>query len=155
VRCKNEIKKPFQTPPICDKIILERISLNPAIFISHSSRSTRPERLLLKKAVLVLKAKEWLKQAQGINERLAALIKTNADNDMIQPLKQARSEILKVIAQVDNHILATLLIEHYINSKKWDDVARIIHYSSSYTLKTLHPRALNEISKILHGGLEA
>ncbi len=102
-----------------------------------------------------MKAREWLKQAQGINERLAALDKTGADDDAIQPLKNMLSEFLNVIAQVDNHILATLLIERYINSKKWDDVARIIHYSSSYTLKTLHPRALKEISKILSGGLEA
>ncbi len=96
-----------------------------------------------------MEAREWLQQARGINERLVALIKTGADNDMIQPLKQMRTEILNVIAQVDNHILATLLIERYINSRKWDEVANIIHYSSSYTLKTLHPKALKEISKIL------
>ncbi len=147
IKLQTIMKNPFHTSLICVKIIKK------AIFPFLRSGTAGA-----KKAVRILGAKEWLQHARGINERLAALSKTGADNDMIQPLKQKRSEFLNVIAQIDDHILATLLIERYINSRKWEDVASSIHYSSSYTLKILHPKALDEISKILHahiGGLGA
>ncbi len=90
--------------------------------------------------------KEWLSRAQGISGRIAASAAAGMDT---QALKQIRAEIMGVISRVDNHVLATLLIERYVNNKPWKKVALIIHYSQAYTQKTLHPKALQAAKQAL------
>ncbi len=92
---------------------------------------------------------KWLLRAKGINERINALQEAGEDDESIKELKQIQSEVLAVIAQVQDHVLATLLIERYVNAKKWDEIAEAIHYSFSHTEKTLHKKALKEVAGIL------
>ncbi|WP_462385246.1 DUF1492 domain-containing protein [Intestinibacillus massiliensis] len=63
----------------------------------------------------------------------------------IDELNRIRTEILHVIRGVQDSTLATLLIEYYINSKTWEQVAVVLNYSYSQVVKYLHPTALREI----------
>lgn len=51
-----------------------------------------------------------------------------------------------MINKIDDSMLRTLLIERYINNKKWDDVADSINYSWSQTHRN-HKKALEAVYK--------
>ncbi len=58
------------------------------------------------------------------------------------------AEITRVIGQVDDNILATILTEYYVNDRSWDEVADVINYSSRNVAR-LHKRALAQVQRVL------
>lgn len=76
-----------------------------------------------------------------------AALSAEAD-EQIKQLETVRAEILRVIRQVEDNTLATLLTEYYVNNKTWEEVAAAMHYSWRWTRK-LHDRALTLIESIL------
>lgn len=70
-----------------------------------------------------------------------AVLSAEAD-EQIRQLETVRAEILRVIRQVEDHTLATLLTEYYVNNKTWEEVAAALHYSYSHVTHNLHPEAL-------------
>ncbi|WP_087064159.1 hypothetical protein [Intestinibacillus massiliensis] len=84
------------------------------------------------------------------DEKNAAYIELCEEIDrQIDELNRIRAEILHVIRGVQDSTLATLLIEYYINSKTWEQVAVAIHYSYSDTVQKKHPKALRTIEQIV------
>lgn len=85
------------------------------------------------------------------DEKNAAYIELCEEIDrQIDELNRIRTEILHVIRGVQDSTLATLLIEYYINSKTWEQVAVAIHYSYTDTVKRKHPLALKAIRAIMN-----
>lgn len=68
----------------------------------------------------------------------------------IDELNRIRTEILHAIRGVQNPILATLLIEYYVNGKTWEQVAGCINYSYSDTVQEKHPKAIRAIEQVLN-----
>ncbi len=60
------------------------------------------------------------------------------------------AEITRVIGQVDDNILATLLTEYYVNGRSWAEVAAAINYSTR-SVTRLHKKALAAVQGILKG----
>ncbi len=60
------------------------------------------------------------------------------------------AEITRVIGQVDDNILATLLTEYYVNGRSWAEVAAAINYSTR-SVTRLHKKALAAVQGILNG----
>ncbi len=56
------------------------------------------------------------------------------------------AEITRVIGQMDDNVLATLLTEYYVNGKTMEEVAKDIGYTPRHTSR-LHKKALQELSK--------
>lgn len=69
--------------------------------------------------------------------------------EAIEELEIAKAEVLHVIRLVRDNILATLLIEYYVNCRTWEETASKIHYSTYDTSHRKHFEALDEIQKIL------
>ncbi len=59
------------------------------------------------------------------------------------------AEVTKVIGQVRDNILATLLTEYYVNGRTWREVAAAINYDYDYTIRNIHPKALREIEQLI------
>ncbi len=66
-----------------------------------------------------------------------------------EALNEKKAEITKVIGQVQDNLLATLLTEYYVNGKTWNEVAICIGYSYHDTVQRKHPAALQKIDRIL------
>ena len=82
-------------------------------------------------------------------DKLAAYAEVSLAADrQIEKLEQTRAEILKVIGQVEDNTLATLLTEYYVNDKTWEEVAVRIDKSWRWTMN-LHGKALKAVEKIL------
>ena len=74
------------------------------------------------------------KQTKKITEsRLDALYKT-------------QQEISECIHKIENPVYRTLLIERYINCKKWEQIAEDMNYELSSVYK-LHKKAVDAICK--------
>ncbi len=58
------------------------------------------------------------------------------------------AEVTRVIARVEDNILATLLTEYYVNGKTWSETAEVIHYSTRHVHK-LHEKAVEAVQVIL------
>ncbi len=67
----------------------------------------------------------------------------------IAEINRICAEIARVISQVDDNILATLLTEYYVNGKSWDEVAVCIGYCYQDTVQRKHPAALKKIDRLL------
>lgn len=72
----------------------------------------------------------------------------NEINAKIDRLVDLQKEIEAIIEAVEDSRYRTILTERYINRKKWEDIADILHIDLRW-LYVLHGRALNEI-KIHH-----
>lgn len=68
----------------------------------------------------------------------------------IDELYEIKKEILAAVNRVKDPTLRTLLIARYINFKTWERIAEEMHYSYVHVVHNLHPRALNEIDKIVN-----
>ncbi|MGN0577936.1 MAG: DUF1492 domain-containing protein [Ruminiclostridium sp.] len=72
----------------------------------------------------------------------------NEFNAKIDRLVDLQKKIETTIEAVEDSRYRTILTERYINRKKWEDIADILHIDLRW-LYVLHGRALNEI-KIHH-----
>lgn len=68
----------------------------------------------------------------------------------IDELYAIKQEILSVINKVDDSVLRTLLVEKYINFHTWEQISCDMNYSYVHVVHNLHPKALDEISKIVN-----
>ncbi len=59
------------------------------------------------------------------------------------------AEVTRVIGQVEDNILATLLTEYYVNGRSWTEVAVAINYDYGYMIRCLHPKALQKIEQLI------
>lgn len=78
-----------------------------------------------------------------------AILSDEADRQLVR-LESVRAEILRAIGRVQDNTLAVLLTEYYVNGKTWEQVAVNMQYSFAHITKTLHPKALSEITNILN-----
>ena len=67
----------------------------------------------------------------------------------VDELVKLREEITETISKINDARLKTLLTMRYINGYKWEKIALNMHYSYSSLTYYLHPRALQEVEKIL------
>lgn len=81
-----------------------------------------------------------------ITEKIVDL--ENEINAKIDRLVDLQKEIEEIIEAVEDSRYRIILTERYINRKKWEDIADILHIDLRW-LYVLHGRALNEI-KIHH-----
>lgn len=68
-----------------------------------------------------------------------------------EQLAETQLDLINTIQQVKENLLATVLIEYYINGRTWEQVAETLHYSESYTRGVLHGWALQRVAAILEG----
>ncbi len=114
--------------------------------------------------------KEWLSQARHMEKRLKALEKskrrayeraTSAENKnnsygilsdevdrQVETLNEKKAEITKVIGQVQDNILATVLTEYYVNGKSCEDIAEIMNFTSRHVSR-LRKMALEQVECVL------
>ena len=64
-------------------------------------------------------------------------------------LDEIKADTLRVIGQVQDNTLATLLMAYYINGRTWEQTAVDIGYSYFRTVHDKHLQALAEVEKIL------
>ena len=72
-------------------------------------------------------------------------------NMMIDSFVDLKDEISRDIEKLGNHEYKMLLELRYLCFNSWDEIARKMHYMSSYIQK-LHSRALKSMDKILQEG---
>lgn len=87
---------------------------------------------------------------KSANKNNSYAILSNEVDQQLDELNGIRTEILHMIRGVDDAVLATILIEYYVNGKNWETIADEQNYSYAHIRKTLHPKALGEIEKRLH-----
>ena len=63
-------------------------------------------------------------------------------------IDEARKEIADIINQIEEENLIDVLRLRYLEFRKWEDIAYILHYSSRHTRRK-HNEALREVEKIL------
>jgi len=64
-------------------------------------------------------------------------------------LRSVKAEIVDAISQVQDNVLASLLMAYYVNGKTWEQTAVEIGYSYSRTVHDKHPQALSAIETII------
>lgn len=62
----------------------------------------------------------------------------------IDELYRIKSEIMTVIALIDNNIYRTLLIMRYVQFKTWEEIAECMGYSDKWLRTYLHQKALKK-----------
>lgn len=64
-------------------------------------------------------------------------------------LDEVRAEIIQVIGAIDDNVVATALMEYYVNDKSWGRIAKEQHYSYSYLTKDVHNKGLRIVGNTL------
>lgn len=67
----------------------------------------------------------------------------------IQRLRSVKAEIVDAISQVQDNVLASLLMAYYVNGLTWEQTAVEINYSYYRTVHDKHPQALKAIDSII------
>ena len=70
-------------------------------------------------------------------------------NDDLIKIEDIQREIMLVIGQLSNSKLKLLVVKRYICGETWAKVADDLNYSYVHVVHRLHPKALEEIEKIL------
>lgn len=100
-----------------------------------------------------MNAKKFMCRAYKINEAIICVTEADIPAEekdiLIKRLNKTKKEILKVIKKVNNPENLLLLIERYLNFKKWNEIAKKIGYSEKWTKTELHRRALSEVEEVL------
>lgn len=65
-------------------------------------------------------------------------------DERIDELVEMKQEILQAINCIDNEIQRAILVERYINHKKWEEIIKNINYAERNIYK-LHAEALKKI----------
>jgi len=71
----------------------------------------------------------------------------SAEMERLMDLKQ---EITRIIGQVDDPTLQTLLEQRYLCYRNWPEIAGMMYYSNA-SIHRLHQRALEKVERILGG----
>lgn len=91
--------------------------------------------------------KEVSVQESNKNSTERKLVAVAVYSDMISKKISERyrimEEITGAIESVPDTRLKTLLYARYINNKKWEQIALILHYDYYHVVKYLHPKALS------------
>lgn len=88
---------------------------------------------------------DTIKSEKNLNAKLERLAELNRQIDeRIDRLIEIKQEILTAINSVDDATYRTLLIQRYVNLKKWERIAIEMNYDYYWVLK-LHGRALQHI----------
>lgn len=69
--------------------------------------------------------------------------------ESISNLYALKLEIVKVINSVDDSVARCILELRYLKGKKWETIANCINYDYYYTIKVLHPKALELAGKYI------
>ena len=97
--------------------------------------------------------KQWLNRAYKINEAILCVTEAEIPEEekdiLINRLEEIKKEIIGAIKKVENPENLLLLIERYMNYKKWQEIADKLGYSEKWTKTGLHRRALLEIGKVM------
>lgn len=76
-----------------------------------------------------------------------AILSDEVDRQLDE-LNRVRTEILHAIRGVEDAVLATILIEYYINGKTWEQIAAEQHYTWRHVMR-LHGAALKEMQHVI------
>ena len=83
------------------------------------------------------------------DEKNAAYIELCEEIDrQIDELNRIRTEILHACRAIQDNVLATLLIDYYVNGKVWEQIAMEQHYTWRHTMR-LHGKALRKIEEVI------
>lgn len=100
--------------------------------------------------------KEFLLQANKLDKLIStmATAKINRDERVkyIRELRRLRGEIFRVVRLIDDYEAQCVIIERYINNRKWREIADKLNYSTKWTKTRLHQRALRKVEAILNAG---
>lgn len=76
-----------------------------------------------------------------------AILSDEVDRQLDE-LNRVRTEILHAIRGVEDAVLATILIEYYINGKTWEQIAVDLGYAYRHITR-LHGQALKKVKDVL------
>lgn len=69
--------------------------------------------------------------------------------DKERELAEVYAEIVRVLGEMRDNELQTLLLERYINGATWAQVARRTNYSETHCKGYMHRMALNAVDKLI------
>lgn len=101
-----------------------------------------------------IREKEVQEQPSGNSQedKMAVWIDMNAELEKKRFLLLARdNETLKVIEKIESHVLRTILIERYVNRKKWTQICVLLNYEQS-RMFDFHLQALSAVVPFIPGG---
>jgi hypothetical protein len=92
-------------------------------------------------------------QTSGKGDRMAELVAKLVDHITvyerdIKRLLDVKAEIKAVIDGVENPVYQLILMERYINLKRWEDIAADNYYNWNYLVYRLHPKILSKIKML-------
>ena len=64
-------------------------------------------------------------------------------------LAETYAEIVRVLGEMRDNELQTLLLERYVNGATWAQTARRLHYSEAHVKGYMHRMALNAVDKLI------
>lgn len=101
-----------------------------------------------------IREKEVQEQSSGNSQedKMAVWIDMNAELEKKRFLLLARdNETLKVIEKIESHVLRTILIERYVNRKKWTQICVLLNYEQS-RMFNFHLQALSAVVPFIPEG---
>lgn len=101
-----------------------------------------------------IREKEVQEQSSGNSQedKMAVWIDMNAELEKKRFLLLARdNETLKVIEKIESHVLRTILIERYVNRKKWTQICVLLNYEQS-RMFDFHLQALSAVVPFIPEG---
>lgn len=101
-----------------------------------------------------IREKEVQEQPNGNSQedKMAVWIDMNAELEKKRFMLLARdNETLKVIEKIESHVLRTILIERYVNRKKWTQICVLLNYEQS-RMFDFHLQALSAVVPFIPEG---
>jgi hypothetical protein len=103
---------------------------------------------------MIMNAKEWLMRANKIDKLInsVTVAKINREDRVtyLRELRKHRSEIFRIVRLIDDYESQCIIIERYINNRKWREISEILNYSTKWVKTKLHQRAVRKVEKILN-----
>lgn len=100
--------------------------------------------------------KKWLNRAYKLNEAIQCVSEANIPQEekqiLINRLDKIKKEILFLVKKIEKPENLLLLIERYLNFKRWNEIAEKIGYSEKWTKTELHYKALKEAEEVIRNG---
>lgn len=101
-----------------------------------------------------MNGKQWLQRANKLEAVLRSVytVKISREERMqyMKELKRIRSEIFNVVKKIDDYTSQVIIIERYINGKRWSEIASKLNYSTSWVKTRLNAKAVRDVEKILN-----
>ena len=108
----------------------------------------------IEKVSRLIREKEVQEQPSGNSQedKMAVWIDMNAELEKKRFLLLARdNETLKVIEKIESYVLRTILIERYVNRKKWTQICVLLNYEQS-RMFDFHLQALSAVVPFIPEG---